>query len=118
MRALWTMPSSMGHRAVDQNEIIANAGFLIAAVLAGLWGYYSRPKKADQPQNQVMTAIGLGWLERQQTEMFLSSVERCAKAQERIATAVEILADRRQIEMEDHLEDMAKKIDQLLIKGR
>lgn len=112
MPELWMMPTGTGHRQVDKADILSGAGFFIAAILAGLWGYFGRPAKKET--DPIVASFGIGWMEREQTQMFLSAIERSARAQERIADALEVLADKRQDNMEDSLEEMAKKIDKLL----
>lgn len=94
---------------MPDNETLSAVGFFLAAILAGLWGYFKKPPAASPmtTAGTVMTAaIGMGWMEKDQAERMLTSVEKLVKHQERMAEALEALADRRASEMKDTIDEL------------
>lgn len=86
-------------------DIWVNIGGIIAAILAGVAGYFGRsligkePPKADP----VLTGIGLALGDKEQTERLLAVLER-------MANALEAMADRKQADMHDTLEELLEAV--------
>lgn len=110
MLGSWTIASG-GKRMLD-SDFLNNVAVLVVAVIVGLIGYFRRPRKKGV--TTTMTAIGLGWLEREQTERMLSSIDGQAKAQVRMAEALEAMADKKANEMTDQLKELVEQVDTLL----
>lgn len=90
------------------NETLSAIGFFIAALIAGLWGYFRKPATppASASGTVITAAMGMGWLEKDQAERLLALGEKTAKQQERMAHALETLADKRTNEMKDAIEEL------------
>lgn len=94
---------------MPDNETLSAAAFFIVAILAAAWGYMKKPSMPPTSAaagSLVSAAIGLGWLEKDQAERMLGYLERNAKAQERMASSLEALADKRTSEIKDTIEDL------------
>lgn len=95
---------------MPSNEVLGAAAFFIAALLAGLGQYFFKrpvpPVAASTAAQTVISSIGMGWLERDQMERFLSAIERIAKSQERIANAADTVVDRQKADMSDRIDEL------------
>lgn len=93
---------------MPSNETLAAAAFFIAALLAGLHQYLRKPSAPPTAAGTVMSAaIGLGWLERDQSERLLTYMERQTKAQERL---VEIFDDKKTHAVTDRIDDLMEML--------
>lgn len=93
-------------------DLLNNLAIIIVAVIVGLVGYFRKRNKPQEP-SPVLTGIGLGWLEKEQTERLLSSVDQQAKALTRIADSIEELADQRETKRDDHIQELLKRISEM-----
>ena len=91
---------------MEQPDFWANAGVLIAAAVAALAGYYgprvfgkSPPAKVDP----VLSGIALALGDKEQSERIIATLER-------IARALEAIADKRQNDMQETLEELVASI--------
>lgn len=85
-----------------------NAGVLVAATIAMLAGYYG-PKVFAKPDaakhDPVLTGIGLAFGDKDQTERMIGFLERIAKA-------AEALANHRQAEMTEKMDELLERLEQ------
>lgn len=96
------------------SDLLNNIAVLIVAILVGLYGYFKRPKRQTPQLTVTGAAIGLSWLEREQAERMLSSIDTQAKAQVRIASALESLADKKTTDMGDDIKTLVDQVEELL----
>lgn len=87
-----------------------NAGVLIAAVVAMLAGYYgprvfAKPAGEASRHDPVLTGIGMAFGDKEQQERLISGVERIAKA-------AETLADQKQADMSEKMDELLQRLEQ------
>lgn len=98
----------------EASDIWANFGVFLAAFVALLSGYYGRPWLAktvpDRRADPVITGIGLALGDKEQQERLISVHERMLPIFERIARSLESIADERQNDMKDTLEELLETV--------
>ncbi len=86
-------------------DVWVNVGGVIAAVIFGVAGYFE-PKllnKTPAKVGPVIAGIGLALGDREQSERLIEAAQRCA-------AALEQLADKRQSEIDEKLQELLERI--------
>ncbi|MDS1135168.1 hypothetical protein [Nitratireductor indicus] len=81
-------------------ENLATAAYGLIIILLGVVQYVTRRKK-PHTHDTMLASLGIGWLDR-------DFAERGVRALERIAEASEVLADRRQADMQHTLHEIVE----------
>lgn len=86
-------------------DLWVQIGGLIAALAAGAAGYFGRELlgKSSPKVDPVITGIGLALGDKEQSERLIDELRR-------IAVALEALADKRQSEIDEKLEELLERI--------
>lgn len=88
---------------MDKTEILTNLGVVLAGML-GIWAAYFKKTPPPTPKPEaVLTGVGLEIGNRFQIDEQNSQLRR-------IADALEILADRRQANLEHKLDELLERI--------
>lgn len=90
----------------DTPDVWANLGILLAAAVAALAGYFGPRvfRKTPAPKTDpVLTGIGLALGDKEQSERMVECLDR-------IARALEAIADKRQTEMQDTMEEILERL--------
>ncbi len=99
---------SIGVARMDR-ELINNIALFIIAVIAGAVGYFRRRPTNPDP----IMSVGLGWMEREQTERMLKALDNQAIALTRIADALVMITDHRTNNMAERMDELMEKIELL-----
>lgn len=89
-------------------DVWFQVGGIAAALLAGAAGYFWTRMWGKQPQppgHPVLTGIGMAIGDRDQAERQIVMLERIAKA-------LEVIADRRQHDMQETLDELVEQLKQ------
>jgi hypothetical protein len=98
------------------NDTFLMVGGFVAAFLAGLFGYFKRPKEMTRV-DPVLSGIGLEYGNREQSERLIVEAKRQADALVRCAEQLTILSgafvDEKTDSINDRLDDQNKLIEHL-----
>ena len=85
-------------------ELLGTGVVGLIVVIGAVGRYLSSLRAPPPPQGPVLTGIGLGWSDREQTERMFAMIERIAKA-------LETIADKRTSEMENMHRTLLARLD-------
>lgn len=93
----------------DTPDVWANLGILLATAVAALAGYFGprvfgKTPPAAAKADPVLMGVGVAFGDKEQSERMIECLDR-------IATALEAIADRRQSEMQDTMEEILDRLN-------
>ena len=91
------------------------AVFVGTAVAAGI-AYLKRPKTEDQ--NPIVAGIGMEFGSKLQIESAIGELKRIADYLSSISSSMAVLADRKQAELHDQMDDMKALLERMAEKER
>lgn len=92
------------------NEAVNNIALFVVALIVAVVGYFKRKPPIPDP---IMTSIGLGWLEHEQTERMLKALDDQASALKTIAKCMTDITDQRSQDMAERIDVLMKKLDSI-----
>lgn len=97
------------------NEAVKNIALFVVALIVAVVGYFKRKPPIPDPimTDPIMTSIGLGWLEREQTERMLKALDDQASALKTIAKCMTDITDQRSQDMAERIDVLMKKLDSI-----
>lgn len=89
---------------VEQTEILANLGVIAAGIIGIIAGYFSKKPIKTAAPDAVLTTLGGEFGSRIQMDEMNQQLKR-------IADCLAILADRKQAEIEDKLDELLERVE-------
>lgn len=107
---IWHMRKA--EQQVDKTEILANLGVIFAGIIGILAGYFTkRTGKPPASQDAVVASVGLEFGNRMQMDELIIQTKRGSDALVSAAASLAILADRKQADIEDKLDELLERVD-------
>lgn len=94
-------------------EIINNLALFFVSVIVAFIAYFRRTPAIKDP---IISSVGMGWMEREQTERMLRALDDQAKSLIRIADYLEKLTDQRSNNMSDRIDELMEQIKKMEAK--
>lgn len=91
-------------------EIINNLALFFVSVIVAFIAYFRRAPAIKDP---IISSVGMGWMEREQTERMLRALDDQAKSLIRIADYLEKLTDQRSNNMSDRIDELMEQIKKM-----